>query len=139
MAVYIQATFIVVSILFYLVAGDGRFAESLTNNSAIFLLRAWVWPTDNDIWIFAGLGLNSAIVGYCLSQAYRLADAATVAPFEYVGLPLAVIWGFLMFGDFPVLEIWIGISLILGAGLFVFVRERKKARFVALGFIKSRH
>ena len=139
MAVYIQATFIVVSILFYLVAGDGRFAESLTNDSAIFLLRAWVWPTNNDIWIFAGLGLNSAIVGYCLSQAYRLADAATVAPFEYVGLPLAVIWGFLMFGDFPVLEIWIGISLILGAGLFVFVRERKKARFVALGFIKSRH
>jgi S-adenosylmethionine uptake transporter len=139
MAVYIQATFIVVSILFYLVAGDGRFAESLTNDSAIFLLRAWVWPPDNDIWIFAGLGLNSAIVGYCLSQAYRLADAATVAPFEYVGLPLAVIWGFLMFGDFPVLEIWIGISLILGAGLFVFVRERKKARFVALGFIKSRH
>lgn len=139
MAVYIQSTFIFTSILFYLIAGDGRFAEDATNRSVIFLLRAWVWPADSDIWVFAGLGVNSAIIGYCLSQAYRLADAATVAPFEYVGLPLAVIWGFLIFGDIPVLEVWIGITLILGSGLFVFLRERQKARVVARGKIKARH
>lgn len=139
MAVYIQATFIIVSIAFYAVAGDGRFAEGATNGSVIFLLRAWVWPADSDIWVFAGLGVNSAIIGYCLSQAYRLADAATIAPFEYIGLPLAVIWGFVIFGDLPVIEVWIGITLILGAGLFVFLRERQKARVVARGQIKARH
>lgn len=128
MAVYIQATFIIVSLGFFLVAGDGRYAEGATNGSVIFLLRAWVWPQDTDIWIFFGLGLNAAIIGYCLSQAYRLADAATVSPFEYVGLPLAVFWGWAVFGDVPVLEVWIGILLILGAGLFVFLRERQKAR-----------
>jgi S-adenosylmethionine uptake transporter len=74
-----------------------------------------------------------------LSQAYRLADAATVAPFEYIGLPLAVIWGFVVFGDVPVLEVWIGILLILAAGLFVFFRERQKARVIARGQIKARH
>lgn len=139
MAVYIQATFILTSVLFYLLAGDGRFAEGATNESIIFLLRAWVWPADSDMWVFAGLGVNSAIIGYCLSQAYRLADAATVAPFEYVGLPLAVIWGFLIFGDIPVLEVWIGIALILGSGLFVFLRERRKARIVAHERIKAGH
>ncbi|WP_299141976.1 DMT family transporter [uncultured Tateyamaria sp.] len=128
MAVYIQATFIVVSLAFYVVAGDGRFAEGTTNGSVIFLLRAWVWPDDADMWVFLGLGLNSAVIGYCLSQAYRLADAATIAPFEYIGLPLAVIWGFVVFGDLPVVEVWIGITLILGAGLFVFLREQQKAR-----------
>lgn len=138
MAVYIQATFIVVSVMFYLVAGDGRFAEGATNGSVIFLLRAWVWPADSDMWVFVGLGVNSAIIGYCLSQAYRLADAATIAPFEYVGLPLAVIWGFVVFGDLPVLEVWIGIALILGSGLFVFLRERQKARVLAHGYIKTR-
>ncbi|WP_299295306.1 DMT family transporter [uncultured Tateyamaria sp.] len=128
MAVYIQATFIVVSLAFYVVAGDGRFAAGTSNGSVIFLLRAWVWPDDADMWVFLGLGLNSAVIGYCLSQAYRLADAATIAPFEYIGLPLAVIWGFVVFGDLPVVEVWIGITLILGAGLFVFLRERQKAR-----------
>ncbi|GGX55697.1 membrane protein [Tateyamaria omphalii] len=128
MAVYIQTTFIIVSLGFFVAAGDGRYAEGATNGSVIFLLRAWVWPQGTDIWVFLGLGLNSAIVGYCLSQAYRLADAATVAPFEYVGLPLAVFWGWAVFGDLPVLEVWIGILLILGAGLFVFLRERQKSR-----------
>ncbi|WP_299210490.1 DMT family transporter [uncultured Tateyamaria sp.] len=128
MAVYIQATFVIVSLGFFAVAGDGRYAEGATNGSVIFLLRAWVWPQGADIWVFFGLGVNSAIIGYCLSQAYRLTDAATVAPFEYVGLPLAVFWGWAVFGDLPVLEVWIGILLILGAGLFVFLREQQKAR-----------
>ncbi|WP_299368733.1 DMT family transporter [uncultured Tateyamaria sp.] len=128
MAVYIQGTFIIVSLLFFAVAGDGRFADGATNGSVVFLLRAWVWPADSDLWVFIGLGVNSAVIGYCLSQAYRLADAATIAPFEYIGLPLAVVWGFVVFGDLPVIEVWIGIALILGAGLFVFLRERQKAR-----------
>ena len=84
MAVYIQATFIVVSLGFFVVAGDGRFAEGQTNESLIFLLRAWSWPTSEDWPYFIGLGINSAIIGYCLSQAYRLTDAETIAPYEYV-------------------------------------------------------
>ena len=57
-----------------------------------------------------GLGLNSAVVAYCLAQAYRLSDAATVAPFEYVGLPMAVLWGWLFWAELPALPIWIGIA-----------------------------
>lgn len=43
MAVYIQGLFVIVSLLFWLVAGDGRFAQGVENESLIFLLRAWVW------------------------------------------------------------------------------------------------
>lgn len=138
LSVYIQAMFILVSVSFFLVAGDGRFAEGATNQSVIFLLRAWVWPTAADWWVLAGLGANSAIIGYCLSQAYRMADAATVAPFEYLGLPLAVFWGFVVFADLPQWEVWIGMGLILGSGLFVFLRERQKSRIVARGPLRRR-
>ena len=128
LSVYIQSTFIVVSLGFFLVAGDGRFVDETSSPSLQFLLRAWVWPAAGDVWVFVGLGMNAAVVGYCLSAAYRMADAATVAPFEYVGLPLAVMWGLVIFGDLPAWEVWIGIALILGSGLFVFLRERRKAR-----------
>ncbi len=57
-----------------------------------------------------------------------MADAATVAPFEYAGLPLAVMWGWVIWGEFPGLTVWSGIALIVGAGLFVFLRERQKKR-----------
>ncbi|WP_299407575.1 DMT family transporter [uncultured Roseobacter sp.] len=138
LSVYIQATFIVVSLGFFVVAGDGRFAEGVDNPSWQFLLRAWVWPTQQDWWWMIGMGANAAVVGYCLSQAYRLADAATVAPFEYVGLPLAVFWGWAIFAELPVWEVWAGIALILGSGLFVFLRERQKARIVARAPVRRR-
>lgn len=128
LSVYIQSVFIVVSLGFFLVAGDGRFVSEGSSASMQFLLRAWVWPAPGDGWVFVGLGLNAAVIGYCLSAAYRMADAATVAPFEYMGLPLAVFWGFMIFGDLPAWEVWIGIALILGSGLFVFLRERQKTR-----------
>jgi S-adenosylmethionine uptake transporter len=131
MAVYTQAVFIVVAALFFLVAGDGRFAQGSENASVLFILRAWQWPQGTDIYLFLGLGLNSAIVAYALSQAYRLAAAATIAPFEYVGLPLAVMWGWLFWAEVPDTIATLGIVLIAGSGLFVFLRERQRNRLVA--------
>lgn len=132
MAVYIQGIFLVVSLLFYLLAGDGRYAEGVENGSVQFLLRAWVWPEGNDQWLFLGLGLNSAIIGFALAQAYRLADAAVVAPFEYIGLPLAIFWGWVIWGEVPVPVVWAGSALILGSGLLVVIRERFKSRRLPL-------
>jgi S-adenosylmethionine uptake transporter len=139
LAAYIQIMFVIVSALFYLVAGDGRYAANLTEPSLIFLLRAWTWPAEGDwIW-FLGLGVNSGLVGYALSQAYRLADAATVAPFEYIGLPLAVFWGWMFWAELPVWEVWTGMGMIVGAGLFVFFREQQKARAIARAEVKGRY
>lgn len=127
MAVYIQLTFIVVSGSIGLIAGDGRFAGS--GQPAIeFLLRAWIWPSQDDIWIMAGIGLLSGIGGYLISQAYRIAEAALVAPFEYVALPLAVFWSVLIWNQWPDTVSWLGIALIGGAGLYVFYRETVRGR-----------
>lgn len=139
LAIYIQGTFLLVSVAFYLVAGDGRYALITTNASLEFLLRAWVWPAPSDQWVLLGMGVNGAFIGYCLSQAYRLADAATVAPFEYIGLPLAVFWGLMIFGDLPTWEVWTGIALILASGLFVFFRERAKAKRITPRPVARRH
>lgn len=132
MAVYIQGIFLIVSMGFFVVAGDGRYAVGVENGSLLFLLRAWIWPEGTDRWLFLGLGLNSAIIGFALAQAYRLADAAVVAPFEYIGLPLAIFWGWVIWGEVPVPVVWIGSALILGSGLFVFVREKFKSRRLPL-------
>lgn len=128
LAVYIQATFSAVSLGFLIVAGDGSLMPQDPTPSMAFLLRAWVVPEGTDLLVLIAMGVNGAAIGYCLSQAYRLADAATIAPFEYIGLPLAVFWGWIMFGDLPVWEVWVGIALILASGLFVFFRERSKAK-----------
>ncbi|MFC3118669.1 hypothetical protein ACFOHS_12350 [Jhaorihella thermophila] len=79
------------------------------------------------------------MIGYCLSQAYRLANAATVAPFEYVELPMAVFWGWAIWSHLPGPTVWLGMALIAGAGLFVFLREQQNARRIARAEVRGRY
>lgn len=132
MAAYQQVCFIVVSSGFGIVAGDGRFAGPDAGPEIDFLLRAWIWPSASDAAIMLGLGALSAAAGYLMSQGYRLSEAGLVAPFEYVALPLAVFWSVLLWGDWPDAMAWIGISLICGAGLYVFYRESALGKTIAL-------
>ncbi|MEL6768037.1 MAG: DMT family transporter [Pseudomonadota bacterium] len=131
MAIYIQSTFLCVSILFGVIAGDGRFAEGVENESLRFLLRPWIIPEQGDLALIGGLGVAAGFIGYTLSQAYRSAPAATVAPFEYVLVPLSLFWGFAIFGELPGTAATIGSALITGAGLYVFMREGKRGRALA--------
>jgi len=128
MAVYIQGTFILVSLGFWAVAGDGRYAVGVDNASLQFLLRAWRWPNEGDALLFLALGALSGVIGYSISQPYRLAQPATVAPFAYIAMPLAVLWGWLLWDYLPSAQILVGITLIMGAGLYVFLREKQRGR-----------
>ncbi|MEM9317533.1 MAG: DMT family transporter [Pseudomonadota bacterium] len=125
MSLYIQTAFLSVALVFYFAAGDGRFAVGQTNGSITFLLRAWTWPAPQDVWLFGVMGVLGGVIGYVFSQAYRLGQPATLAPFEYVALPLAMMWGALVFNEDLGLRLWIGSALIVGSGLYVFWRERQ--------------
>jgi len=125
MAIYINIAFLTVSILVGLLAGDGRYLPMVENESLQFLLRPWIWPAPEDWARIAVMGVMAGFIGYCLSQAYRVADAGLIAPFEYIALPLAIFWGWLIFGEEPGLRLWIGSAMIAGAGLFVVLREAR--------------
>jgi len=130
MAFYVQFSFIVVSGAMGLAVGDGRFAGS-GDASLEFLLRAWSVPSGVDAMLIAVCGILIAIAAYLLSQAYRIANAAVLTPFEYTALPLALLWGFLVWGDRPDATSLLGIGLIVGGGIFVFYRETIHGRLVA--------
>lgn len=100
--------------------------------SLAFLFHPWVWPQGTDWALLAALGCISAIGFFALSQAYRLADASVVTPFEYAYLPWAILWGYVFFGNLPGAHTWIGLVLIVGAGLYVIYREAIRGRAVVL-------
>lgn len=124
MAFYIQLNFIFVCAGIGLLLGDGRWSGS-DNASIEFLLRAWAWPTTGDFAIIAFAGVTSAVGGYLISQAYRLAEASVIAPFEYVALPMAIGWGLLIFGEWPDFVAWLGIALIAISGLYAYARAKQ--------------
>ncbi|MFN4204332.1 MAG: DMT family transporter [Tabrizicola sp.] len=123
---YVQSGFVIVSLAMGLWAGDGH----LASNDGIwaFLFRPWVWPPPGDWPIFLATGLSVGIGGMMVTQAYRTSEAGLIAPFEYVGMPLAIFWGLVVFGTFPDAVSWLGIALICGSGLYVIWRETVRRR-----------
>ena len=130
MSFYIQIVFIAVSTTIGLIVGDGRYVSGDAHLD--FLLRAWSWPDLPGLGVLLVIGVLSAIGSYLVSQAYRISEAALVAPFEYVAIPMAVFWSALVWGDWPDAIAWSGIALIGGAGLYVFYRETVRGRLNAL-------
>lgn len=128
LAVYIQLAFLLVSLAFFIFAGDGRYAAGTEAPMLKFLLREWIWPVGNDVYLFGLLGLCSGIAGYSVSKAYSSADAAVLAPFEYLGMPLAILFGWMFWSELPDTTGFVGIILIVAGGLLVFLREQQLSR-----------
>ncbi|RKF13909.1 DMT family transporter [Roseovarius spongiae] len=122
MSFYTMLSFAVASAAFGLVFGDGRFAGGM-HPSLEFLLRAWGPIARGDVAIIVTLGALSVLSSLLVSQTYRLSEAAFAAPFEYVAMPLAIMWGVTVFGTWPAPNAWAGIALILGSGLYMLWRE----------------
>lgn len=93
--------------------------------SVAFLFRAWAVPTLLDGFIMGGLGLVWAAWTYFMARAYSLAQASAAAPFEYLSLPINILWGFALWREVPALATWAGALLTLLSGMFILYRDRK--------------
>ena len=127
LATYSIVSFLVVSVAMGLLVGDGSFANT-GNPNLEFLLRAWRWPDAADLGQIAAIGVLSAVIAIAMSAAYRAGEASFLAPFEYVNLPLVLLWGFLIFGDFPNALALFGMALIASGGMIMIFREHEKGR-----------
>ena len=87
-----------------------------------------VWPEGVFwVWLFA-VGFFATVSHMMMTYALSLAPSATLAPLQYLELPVATLLGFLVFGDFPNALTLTGIAIIIGAGLYMIHRERVTAR-----------
>ena len=64
-------------------------------------------------------------------MAFARAEVAVLAPFQYLEIISATLLGFVLFGDFPDLLTWAGITIIVLSGLYVFYRETKLAQLAS--------
>ena len=127
MVFYIQLNHLFFSSLMGLIFGDGNLADE-SQPIIFYLFRAWTLPTWQDLIIMVGIGFGSGLGAYFMSQAYRISKVGIIAPFEYVAIPLSIFWSITIFGDWPDIVSWLGISLIAGAGLYIIFSEAVQGR-----------
>jgi len=87
-----------------------------------------VWPKGIAwLWLF-GAGFFATVSHMMMTYALSFAPSATLAPLQYFELPVATLFGYLVFHDFPNTLSLTGIAIIIGAGLYMIHRERITAK-----------
>ena len=105
-------------------------AFSVTTAAAGFaLVETWVVPEPKTLLLL--LFSATFLLGgyYFMVHAMRHGEVAVVAPFRYSVIIWAILAGILLWGEWPDAPALIGTAVVVGAGLYTFIRERKvKAR-----------
>jgi drug/metabolite transporter (DMT)-like permease len=88
----------------------------------------WVTPGIGSLALFAAAGCISVCALLCVNRSLKLAPASLVAPYQYSMIVWAVMFGYAVFGDVPSIATIAGAAIIVGAGLYIFLRERDLGR-----------
>lgn len=97
--------------------------------TGVLMLSDFRWPHLGQWWLLLGYGLLAALAAVLLMLATQKAPANHVAPTQYSQMLWAVLLGYVLFRDLLDWPMLLGIAIILGAGLFTFVREDKVTRW----------
>lgn len=92
--------------------------------SALMLPFDFVMPDGHDALLLIGTGLFGGLGQVLMTQSYRYAQVGVLAIFEYTGLLWAGLFGYLLWGDIPVLLEIAGAVVICGAGIVVLRSEK---------------
>jgi drug/metabolite transporter (DMT)-like permease len=97
------------------------------NPTVDFLLRAPSTMSLPHVIYLVICSFSVLLLSFASSNAYRSVEASVIAPFEYVAIPLGVVWGILIWDEWPDQLAFVGIVLILVGGLYTLYRENIKS------------
>lgn len=91
--------------------------------------QPFVWqPIQTpDVSLFVLIGVLGTAAQLCLIRSFSMAEASVVAPFAYLGILFAAIWGAVLYAEYPDRWSAIGALVIIAAGLYVWHRETRAA------------
>jgi drug/metabolite transporter (DMT)-like permease len=123
LAVYQNAMYLAIAGAIALVFGWGGL-EIGGHPSLDYISRPWVWPTLEDALFIMFIGASTGLLMVLFTLAYRLADSSFVAPFEYSAMFWAVLASYAILGELPDETAFLGIAMVIGAGLFMLLMDR---------------
>jgi drug/metabolite transporter (DMT)-like permease len=104
-------------------------------NNSFFLITAglpliylWRTPSLSQTILLAAVGAVAGFAQFTLFEGMKRAPASVIAPFEYTALVWSFLLGFLIWGDVPRSEVFVGAAMIVGAGLLLIAGEHFRRR-----------
>lgn len=91
--------------------------------SAFIVPFVWVTVRFDDLWLFFAIAVFGTAGMTMMTQAFRIAPAAVVAPLDYTALLWATGFGWLIWSEVPNTATFIGAAVIIASGIAVILRE----------------
>ena len=91
----------------------------------ISIVQGWKPMKLSHLGLLAAASVFLSAGYFLLIRAMRSGEIALIAPFRYMGLLIALAIGFVVWGEIPNGLAWGGIALLVGAGLFMLLSDRK--------------
>ena len=101
------------------------FGSSIGDNQVLnFVFRSWELNLHTQYFLIFVVGI-CVVAGFLLIfNAYRVGKPFVIAPFEYTILLWSIFYGWLIWDESVTLRSWIGMAMIVLAGIYLFYRER---------------
>ena len=103
---------------------------ALLFGGALVLVQGWTSPGALDLVLMLFLGVGSLAGNLCVNHSLRLAPASAVVPYQYTLILWGMLFGYVFFGEVIEPLTLAGAAIIIGAGLFIFLREQRLRRDV---------
>lgn len=85
-------------------------------------------PTGGEVSLLVMAGLIGTVAHLFMTWSLRFAPSATLAPMQYLEIPVATVIGYLLFKDWPNPMAMTGIAITVASGLYVIAREQRLSR-----------
>jgi drug/metabolite transporter (DMT)-like permease len=92
------------------------------------LIGGWKTPDLYGALLLFSIGILGGIGQILLVASYRYADASLLAPFDYLSMLWAMIFGYTLFGEVPLPMVLVGAAIVIASSLFVILREHYLVR-----------
>ena len=105
---------------------------ALFNQQIGLEVQDWRMPNLNEFLVMLLLGAVATTGHLMVVFALQRADAGLLAPFQYLEVVTASLLGYLIFQDVPQNTTIAGVTIIIGAGLYLIHRERQISQSATL-------
>ncbi len=101
------------------------FSLTATTLSLLTAPFGWTKPDPATFAMLVGAGIIGGAAQICLTSAYRDAEAAVLAPFDYASILFAIVIGYAVFDEVPTAMVLLGSAVVMAAGVLIIWRERQ--------------
>lgn len=107
--------------------------QAVSGLMAVPLILPFVWLMPGDfpplaetvIWgQLLAIGVLGTLGHLLMTWSLRFAPGATLAPMQYIEIPVATVMGYIFFADLPDGLAAVGIGVTIACGLYIILRER---------------